>query len=229
MENNFQEQVNLNQPIQQMSSQESPLPKKNFPKKIFWIFFIVSILIAFAAGGFFFGAKQNVSLSQNKQKIVPTIAQISPTSLPTEISAKVNDPTANWKTYVNTKIGFQIRYPKNWLESEPVSDKDNTLVYVNSNESFGAGPEPLKYYVYVAEENSLPAVSFVKQVVGNYTFYKTKDLPSRSGALSAFVEDNNKKYISISLAPYDERQPFESQDKYITIFDQILSTFKFTN
>lgn len=100
MEKNFSENAQPNQLNQPVRAQQ--------PKKIFWIFFTASVLIAFLAGGYFLAGKQNRFVVQNQQKIIT-----SPTPLPTEAPAKAGDPTASWKTYVDPRYGFEIKYPLN--------------------------------------------------------------------------------------------------------------------
>src|SRR5260221_1405311 len=136
--------------------------------------------------------------------------------------------TSNWKTYTNQNYKFSFNYPALWTEQGPITSSDTALVYLHSNETFGNGPEPLRYFVWVAKENSLPNVTFSQGVIGSYKVYKTDKLPSRVGELSAFITDDGKTYVRLSLDPYDANQPFTSQDKYLSIFNQILSTFKFT-
>jgi len=105
------------QPVQAEMPAQQPLPpKKNNSKKIFWIFAILFFLVAFTVGGFFIGTKQNVF--QNKQK------QISPTPLSAEASAKVDDPTANWKTYISTTEKASFKYPQGWIVVKPAIESN---------------------------------------------------------------------------------------------------------
>lgn len=164
-----------------------------------------------------------------EQKVTPIIQEVA-VNQPANLSpTPTPDPTANWKTYTNAKIGFQVKYPALWVERDVVSSNDSNLVYLNSNESFGSGVEPLQYYVWISAEDKLPNVSLIKEKIGNYNAYKTSELPSRLGSLSVFITKDGKKFISISITPYDLKQPFESQSRYIDIFNLMLSTFKFTN
>ncbi|MDO8620930.1 MAG: hypothetical protein Q7R31_01480 [Candidatus Levybacteria bacterium] len=169
----------------------------------------------------------SIATQANYDSYLKTLNQILSTFKFTNQNQTV-DPTANWKTYTNGSLKFSVKYPNSWNEKGPISNNDNTLVYLNANESFGQGPEPVKYYVWITADN-LPNVKLTKESIGEYTVYKTNELPSRSGALNAFITEDGKKYISVSLTPYDLKQPFPSQDKYVDIFNQILSTFRFAN
>ncbi|MDP2649800.1 MAG: hypothetical protein Q8P10_03060, partial [bacterium] len=54
VENNFSENVQPNQLSQPITAQQPSFSKKKYSfGKIFWIFFIASVLIAFLAGGYF--------------------------------------------------------------------------------------------------------------------------------------------------------------------------------
>lgn len=61
----------------------------------------IVILIALAGGIFYLG-RVTAPKSQN---VVTSSPQPSPLS--TEAPAKVEDPTANWKTYTNNTLGFR--------------------------------------------------------------------------------------------------------------------------
>jgi hypothetical protein len=74
---------------------------------------------------------QSLSSSQSKQSdtatpTLPTAIQISP-SLFTSTRSGSLISTANWKTYINTKYRYSIKYPENWhiaidFEQEKPSD-----------------------------------------------------------------------------------------------------------
>lgn len=223
---------NTNQPpipIEGSNQNQSSFPE-NQPrqsKKFIIILGIIVALFAFGVGGYFLGANKNQIIPQSQQVTVsPTVTQPSPTNNPISVEDSV---TASWKTYTNEKSKFSIKYPSSWTEKGPVADYDNTIVYLNANGTFGEGPEPIRYYVWIYSDNKLPNAKLTKETVGEYTVYKTDELPSRSGALSVFITKDEKTYISISITPYDVKQPFPSQDKYVDIFNQMLSTFRLTD
>lgn len=221
-----------NQPSVSMgdSSQKQSSPSENQPiqsKKLIILLGIIIALFAFGVGGYFLGANKNQTTPQSQQITVsPTISQPSPTNTPISVESST---TASWKTYTSEKNKFSIKYPSSWTEKGPVADSDNAIVYLNAGETFGEGPEPIRYYVWIYSDNKLPNAKLTKETVGEYTVYKTDELPSRSGALSAFITKDEKTYISVSITPYDAKQPFPSQDKYVDIFNQMLSTFRLTD
>ncbi len=90
----------------------------------------IVILIAVAGGIFFLGR-----LTAPKPQTQTPVAtpQPSPSPLSTKTPAKVEDPTANWKTYTNTKIGFQIKYPPRFGPPVLPSGLDPTI-YADGSE-----------------------------------------------------------------------------------------------
>lgn len=134
------------------------------------------------------------------------------------------DPTENWKTYKGD--GFSFRYPNDFAyEKCPQGFGSSQLCTDEQDQS----SEPLFYYVYVSKEITRPTqYNFTTEIINGQSVYKTTEVPSRSGALSVYYKKNDSSYISISLTPYDKDKPFLSQDKFYSLFDQILFTFKFT-
>lgn len=187
---------------------------------------IIGIGSLIGIGGYFLGIKDSGNIIQDaaQQKVVVSSPALNLNREPTGSAT-----TVNWKMYIDSKYNFSIKYPSLWTEKPPVSQTDNALVYIYPDESFGDDPDPIKYYIFIYPENKLPNVNLTKESIGTYTVYKTDQLPSRSGTLTAFITKDDKKYISISLTPYDVKQLFISQEKYVKIFNKILSTFKFTD
>lgn len=94
MDPNILTQPNVRQ-VNEVSKQDS---------KFKWISLIIVLLLLVGGGVYYLGAKQNKLVVQNPQKIItPTIVRSTLTPTP--------DPTANWKTYTNTKYGFSVEYP----------------------------------------------------------------------------------------------------------------------
>lgn len=121
------------QPPQQVSQpvEQLPTPTKSRTIKFILIFILVSSLLAFGVGGYFLGqkekAKTGIACTQDA-KICPdgsSVGRTGPNCSFSPCSAKPStDPTANWKTYTNTKYGFSIKYPPN-LEGSDKKGNDN--------------------------------------------------------------------------------------------------------
>lgn len=71
---------------------------------------VVGILGAFIFVGAVFGAYKL------GQKQVQPGSQPTPTSM--VVATPTPDPTADWKTYTNTKYGYSIKYPEDWVMLE---------------------------------------------------------------------------------------------------------------
>jgi hypothetical protein len=146
--------------------------------------------------------------------------------------------TTGWLPYQGE--GFSLQYPALWT----VSEQDN-LTYFLSNESFGEGPQPLKYYVYTTEYANpegrpFPEVvtaglsqelqqtfTYTQEAIGPYTVYRTTMIPSAEGALTLFFEDDGR-YLSLALTPYNAQNPFPAQTQYEQLFSQLLETVRLT-
>lgn len=78
--------------------------------------FVVLIFTLIAIGAYYF-IKTSPAASQS------TIQQQSPTPSPT------TDNTANWKTYINNKYGFQLLYPPSWQVKEFDISQDSEALF----------------------------------------------------------------------------------------------------
>lgn len=168
-----------------------------------------------------------VVLTWNRQEPPPAPA---PTPTPTP------DPRVSWKDYTSDIYGITMKLPPDWKIQEGGGSGDSTL-YLHSNESFGN----LRYYVYITsianpenasisarleQEYSLP-LSLKEEKIEGKTFSLTTAAPSRQGSLTAFLEDTpHNRLLSFALTPYDGKRPLREQERYDTIFRQILSTVK---
>lgn len=180
-----------------------------------------------------------IGLLINSAEIVNKfIANFSPGEKePETIPTPTVNPEANWITYNNSKYNFTFRYPANWTPAGPNSPGDTTLTYLNANEGVTASSstEPaLKYMIWVAPENKTSISKYTDLIVSHdFTsdsiVYKTGNEPSRLGALAYLFTKDNNTFIKFALTPYNEnlQNSYPQQDKYVTIFKQILATFNF--
>lgn len=150
--------------------------------------------------------------------------------------------TSNWKTYTNTEYGFSFKYPNDWLlenstefiEIKSPDFQQNEKNFLEQEAKQGAfisiHPTALDQLPNITEGQLLKGndttedrtASNVKQLfVGGRPAIKY-DFKAQSGFLgsTALVESESKMY--------NLRIVYKSVF-YKDIFDQILSTFKFTN
>lgn len=80
-------------------------------KSVIIVVSVISIL-ALTAGGFFVYQKfKSTQISQSPTPVSQVSA--SPTLKPLRLSP-TPDPTADWKTYINSKYEYQLKYPLDW-------------------------------------------------------------------------------------------------------------------
>jgi hypothetical protein len=73
----------------------------------------------------------------------------------------------NWKTYVDTNVGFSFKYPQNWKKENGklYSGKTYTFLSPLPNPEGGGGPPP-GVYVYIEEnKDNLSSGDYINQVV----------------------------------------------------------------
>ena len=209
-----------------------------FSKLLAGILFFTFIISAFFAGMKY---QAMMDLSKYQQSNLVT-AKPSPTPTP--------DPTANWKTYISQKFGFSIKYPSSWVVKNNLSQ--DPYIYIDSDIKASWGNPPsdnnsgIVFYVFIAQalnptnkqfkdlvtqdlSNDLKNIfTYTQDKIGQYIVYETDKLPSAYGALNAYITLDDSKYITVGLAPYDKVKPPNNQNKVLPLFNQILSTFKFT-
>jgi len=183
---------------------------------------------------------QYSSRSQISQVDTPT-----PTPSPTETPAEGD--TANWKTYTNSTIGVEFKYPPDWKITTSPNNSKMVLIVSSTvpTDKFGVpsdenSPGYIRVIYYVCEELStkknVPCDTF-DQLTANTRY----DLQSKT-IKETTVTVSGKQGAQISgVSKYGGFRKFtffpagQFQQSLITyhtdtetIYDQILSTFKFT-
>ncbi|RLC34330.1 hypothetical protein DRH14_03205, partial [Candidatus Shapirobacteria bacterium] len=152
----------------------------------------------------------------------PTVAISMPSAIPTI------DPTADWKTYKNDEYKIEFKYPKHWRYKK----RDKTVV--GQEIWFGTGDWKNVITFYVNKDKYL---SFTKD--GKHVTCQER------GGDEITIGNNNEgliEHISATQSPAQDWVCFEKNNlsyefQHIygfvvdskDVFDQILSTFKFTD
>jgi hypothetical protein len=207
--------------------------------------FVLLLTIFILGVGIFLGrtyfiTKQNSSAGQN--------TPISIVSAPTKEAAPGTD-IANWKTYTNKKYRFEIKYPDDYFKLAE-SSSDGLYLAPFQGEG-GTGPKFLKAedvwvnIVATVLQDSRSSIDDYLNSSSQKSFYQdstksvvvingemgskiTYDYPAVAGNATTFnveglfLKDGNLHKITMSSW---NKNTLESKK---TIFDQILSTFKFT-
>jgi len=100
----------------------------------------VLVFIGAVFGAYKFGQRQ----------VQPPGLVVTPTPLPSEAPAKEGDPTANWKTYTNTKYKFSFKFPPDWIEAGYVEDDFRAFKQVASKNLEEKGVIPYDYILVSA-------------------------------------------------------------------------------
>ncbi len=215
----------------------------------------IVVFVLFPILGFFLGMKYQELMNLSKRQEMEENLTITRAPTPTPFAIPTVDPsiTANWKTYANSQFEFTLRYPAEWKIAE-AKEKDYNIIQIyptdkKINDIDSEGPSPftsirivvknnpknLSYMDYALEEEKSIFVSgnFVSTlkhgpaviVDGIVTGVITGQLPSW-GRKGVYIPHKGKIYI-VNASSSDRRD--EINKMIDDMFDQILSTFKFTD
>jgi len=119
-------------PIQSFTAPIPSAPKKNIYKFLFFIFFILFLIVTSVLATLFIINIKNTSISKTSQ----TNESVTPTSIATPTSS----PTSNFKTYINKKYGYSIKYLNDWTFREFPDVRSGAgfklVSDINTNESY---------------------------------------------------------------------------------------------
>lgn len=216
-----------------------PVQKPNF-KLLIVAVVVVILLIASSVSAFYLLPKQAKVQPKSVEQIVPTQSP-SPTL----------NPTVNWKTYTNSQYGISFKYPNYLRECCAISISPNegtskntivkpiTLGEVGENE-LGSGRRFNGLVVGIdtntSNESFLNYFNEQKQELKNVTNQDSTESNVKVGILSGKMLQNYSPFGgTILYASFPNSKNVlvigktEASEGSFKDFDQILSTFKFTN
>ncbi len=198
---------------------------------------LIVVLIIVALGGYLIYA----NYSNNQTTITPssTPSAINPTPISSAASPVPNGSgkSANWKTYTNRMFGYSLKYPQNWLLNEDYADQNGGyFTHIQSQEYKLNKSDVQLYEIYIHHRNSSLEAMFGKEraksyrqgILNNYQVFRSISYP-QYWSDDVFFQIKDNQFIEINFSPYNIDTPYPNQDNVHRIFDQILSTFKFTN
>lgn len=181
-----------------------------------------------------------------KQLYSPTAQLIpTPSSLPSEASAKEVDPISNWKIYSNNSAGISFKYPPEWEEqpllvrgsgfTQEITDKKNVyrltfMTVGNYNQNTGKPYEKIQGFAGFPYPGNIIMMNGAE---GHQ--YLPRAGSENENDVTFFSRDLKNIYsitlqtggITISDPNLDPKVTLESIEGGKKLFLQILSTFKF--
>ena len=221
---------------------QAPIEHKHFLNKKFIITFVILLLLGGGAyAGIWYWQKQQVA-----QEVVPTF---------TPRASALPDSTADWKTYTNTRYGFELKYLPTLTAFRAVA-QDNPLAVKGDEQQF---------FIIKNSMDISSGISFEINTLGSIqlgTFYKSaknlddylnllSDKNDKGEIIRRFVRDTkiggrdakwyeiNEWNTSLQAFVWNPDVYFQNNNDIYNIRvsvtldpairDQILSTFKFTD
>lgn len=209
-----QQNQQLNQQLNQTSIDEV---KKEKSKRIKIVLFALAAVI-FVVGGILL-----LKTTEPTPSPIPAVQ-----TLPSAPSPQALD-TSDWQTYRNEEFGFEVRYPsEEWkvMEARAKGDYSN-IVWLFPKESIGESADP-EIFMAIAYR-SLEEEKQKREKSGIEYNYSKITVAGRDGYLSASLQGVHGE-VKEALIDARNRQTFIiSTQNAINIFDEILSTFRFTD
>lgn len=207
-------------PSQPPKPVEPILPKKDSALTV-----ILSVLLIVATAIAALLVYQNQKLVKRLKEYQP--AQTVPSPTPT------TDPTAGWKVYSDQKTGIEFKYPADWEIS--FGENKNmviSLTKIDKSQELVLYPgdvkEEAKYQINISlppNFNSTIPDNAEKVTVGGLDGFRFTQGGGPASGLSTVVVIKAKDY----RFSYWAMAHSETHNKYLGVFDQILTTFKFVD
>ncbi|HKB88714.1 MAG TPA: hypothetical protein VKC53_03640 [Patescibacteria group bacterium] len=158
---------------------------------------------------------------QNQQLKNMLAGYQTPVASPTPVAT--TDPTANWKTYIDSKKTFSFQYPDTSIIKSDSLSVDGSIEFNNFVLFREKSNQLLSDYVSKLNDSNLSPTTITKTVG---TLSTIEWIGSYKNAPTHYVSFKNEGYIyNLGLTPLDESNGINAQNR--VFFDQILSTFKF--
>lgn len=231
------------------------LKEKGFTPIVF-IFVILVLSVGIVGGSFYIKSndllsKKGLYNSQSvKQAVLPSLNPVvtSQTPQPTIVSQitplpslSSTDKTANWEIYTDTEYNFSIKYPKTsniskdlpnaYLINLPAAYGNNSpirigLLFEKTDHTASETADLMLNALKVSEKNLNNKIEKSRFNLNGIIAEKLVDdnFIDKTERVLVFISNNKGIVYQFSVWPKED-----NKDQILKIFDQILSTFKFTN
>ena len=179
---------------------------------------ILGILVVFALGAAAFMWWQNQQLTQQMAQITNKPTEELKNKANTELLTAVADQMVGWKTYIDSKSGVSFKYPTDWSILESTVEGKPQTIFVNiENGTLDT----------ILAKKGLSKVVFNSQEIDGRTLLRNS-YKTVYGMETGLINLSADKFVFIEgyIGLDDSGQVIKDQ---VAQFDQILSTFRFTD
>jgi hypothetical protein len=210
------------QPVQPLVFDQ---PKKHFPV------FLAFVLLVIISAGFTFAYRvYGLKLELLGKRPAPSpVVSPAPSAEP-----EPADPTADWQTYANAKQNYSFKYPEGWqlntkeaevdINSKVVLSKEKYTITIYANMQ-GFGGQPHKF---PSVPITVAGLDLVKREIGANYYNQTGSWEIAATDSYPTFKHEGKTYAIFLTYPLDQKDT-GTYKTTLAEFDQILSTFTFTD
>lgn len=205
------------------------------------------ILATIFIGVVLFSLSIGIKIGSNRQNTAtipstPTQSGVLPKNLDTPSAVPTLDPTANWKTYTNTKFGFEFKYPNNkpWNITENSYQQNIVEIYnydvkTAPDRGYSKGDGPLLKIAFDFFPTSSSPTDYIPSVTGGNMVNNVKPIyiGGTPGVLYEQYNVMTEEYVLSGLFQVKSGlisfSPILDYQSNKEIVGQIFSTLKFSN
>lgn len=208
---------------QNIPTQIPETPKNNPYKILFFMLLILCAIPLSLVAGIYIGKTQTTNQQQvASQPTSNPTREVSPTALPTNAG---NNLTATWKTYSNTKYGFQVKYDPSLTPK--IAEQTNSTQYAFI--TFGAPKNTYSFDIEISEKNG---VGYYKYQIEDHITQNITTTQTTIGGVIA-TKYTYPQFITTADINFSKVIIQKNVDYIITAksddIELILSTFTFAN
>lgn len=144
-------------------------------------------------------------------------------------SVSPKDETLGWKIYTNAKYGFEFKYPTDWKVQD--TSESHVSIAADSDKRNGSyGPSNPINVSATSNTSHLSLSQWVNKNVDKPTTVSSKEIQVGGYTAIQNIETGNITSVVTYSSSINNVVSFDSPESspYLKVYNQILSTFKFT-